>query len=264
MEGHVLEQCDQKVETSKSLLRATNVFGGSSQQGPHFDQYQHVSGHRTIIRGCTSCVIRAPCSGYLEHHNSIQLVPSGDYCEVEDPGDVKEVVHASLWRDVLELIAEIAPRDVGKIQTKSILDELTSKILGAPRGGNSSEKLRPVATHSNHPTMGEGHATKNATRQGQQVTWMFGSIVLFCCFLLSIDPNVICILCSGTLEGSINGIRLHHLVRRRRLPALDQMIACSTLSIGTQIPAAFHPHESNPSHGLKRHYCAVCICFKSS
>ena len=125
----------------------------------------------------------------MEHPNGIQLVPSGDDCEVEDPGDVKEVVQPGLWRDVLGLIAEIAPRDDDGIQTQSILDEVTSELLGAPRGGNLSEKLRTVAT----PIIqrwAKDTPPKSANTHGQQVTWMVGSIVLFCCFLLSITTIV--------------------------------------------------------------------------
>ena len=105
-----------------------------------------VSGHHTINLGCISCVIRPPCSGYLEHPNGIRLVPNGDDCEVEDPDDVKEVVQPGLWRDGLELIAESAPRDDDGMQTQSILDEVTLEVLGASRGGNLSQKLRTVAT----------------------------------------------------------------------------------------------------------------------
>ena len=114
---------------------------------------------------------------------------------MDDPGDVKEVVQPGLWRDVLGLIAEIAPRDDDDgIQTRSTLDEVTSEVLGDPRGGNLSEKLRAVAT----PII-QGWAKdappKNVNTHRQQVTWMVGSIVLFCCFLLSITIIVICWSC---------------------------------------------------------------------
>ena len=149
MEGHVLEQCEQKVETLPTQPRTVSLgLSTFLVEAPNnaytWINISSVSGHRSIIPGCISCVIRPPCSGYLEHPNGIQLVPSADDCEVEDPGDVKEVVQPGLWRDVLGLIADIAPRDDDGIQTQSIL------------------------------------------QQTQQVTWMVGSIVFFCCFLLSI------------------------------------------------------------------------------
>ena len=81
----------------------------------------------------------------MEHPKGIQLVPSGDECVQEDTGDVREEVQPGLWRDVFGLIAEIPPRDDDGIQTQFILDEVTSEVLGAPRGGNLSEKLRTVA-----------------------------------------------------------------------------------------------------------------------
>ena len=190
MEGHVLEQCEQKVETLPTQPRTVSLgLSTFLVEAPNnaytWINISSVSGHRSIIPGCISCVIRPPCSGYLEHPNGIQLVPSGDDCEVEDPGDVKEVVQPGLWRDVLGLIAEIAPRDDDGIQSQSILDEVTSELLGAPRGGNLSEKLRTVAT----PIIqrwAKDTPPKSANTHGQQVTWMVGSIVLFCCFLLSI------------------------------------------------------------------------------
>ena len=102
---------------------------------------------------------------------------------------MKEVVYHGLWRDVLGLIAEIARRDDDGIHTQSILDEVTSEVLGAPTVGNLSEKLRTVAT----PIIqrwAKDTAPKNVNTHGQQVTWMVGSIVLFCCFLLSITIHV--------------------------------------------------------------------------
>ena len=198
----------------------------------------------------------------MEHPNGIQLVPSGDDCEVEDPGDVKEVVQPGLWRDVLGLIAEIAPRDDDGIQTQSILDEVTSELLGAPRGGNLSEKLRTVAT----PIIqrwAKDTPPKSANTHGQQVTWMVGSIVLFCCFLLSIT-----IIVFGLVWWNPRGQHQQPQTAPPGAlappPALDQMIDCPMWSLGTQIPAAFHPYESNPSQGLKCHCCAVCTCFNGS
>ena len=140
MEGHVLEQCEQKVATLPTQPRTVSlglstVLVEAPNNAYTWINISNVSGHRTIIPRCTSCVIRPPRWGYLEHPNDIQLVPSGDDCEAEDPGDVKEVVEPGLWRDVLGLIAEIAPRDDDGIQTQSILDEVTSEVLGAPRGG---------------------------------------------------------------------------------------------------------------------------------
>ena len=190
MEGHVLEQCEQKVETLPTQPRTVSLGLSTFLVETPNNAYtwiniSSVSGHRTIIPGCIRCVIRPPCSGYLEHPNGIQLVPSGDDCEMQDPGDVKEVVQPGLWRDVLGLIAKIAPRDNDGIQTQKILDEITSEVLGAPRGGNLPEKLRTVAT----PIIqrwAKDTPPKNVNTHGQQVTWMFGSIVLFCCFLLSV------------------------------------------------------------------------------
>ena len=106
MEEHVLEQCEQKVETLPSQPRAVSIgLSTFLVEAPNNDyiwiNISSKNGHRTTIPGCTSCVIRPPCSGYLEHPNGIQLVPSGDDCGVEDQGDVKEVVQPVLWRDVL-------------------------------------------------------------------------------------------------------------------------------------------------------------------
>ena len=123
--GHVLEQCEQKVDTlptqhgTVTLGLSTFCVEAPNNAYPWFNK-SSVSGHRTIIPGCISCVIRLPCSGYLEHPNGIQLVPSGDDCEVEDPSDVKEVVQPGSWRDVLGLIEEIVPRVDDGIQTQSI------------------------------------------------------------------------------------------------------------------------------------------------
>ena len=132
MERHVLEHCEQKVETLPTQPRTVSLGLSTFLVEALNNVYtwiniSSVSGHRTIIPGCFSCVIRPPCSGFLEHPNGIQLVPSGDDCEVQDPGDVKEVVQLGPWRDVLGLIAEIAPRDDDGIQTQSISDEITSE-----------------------------------------------------------------------------------------------------------------------------------------
>ena len=195
MEEHVVEQCEQKVETLPSQPRAVSIgLSTFLVEAPNNDyiwiNISSENGHRTTIPGCTSCIIRPPCSGYLEHPNGIQLVPSGDDCGVKDQGDVKEVVQPVLWRDVLGLIAEIAPQDDDGIQTQSILDEVTSEFLEAPRGGNLTEKLRTVATpiiqrwaKDTQPSNGPAH--------GQHVMWMAGSIILSGCFLLSIAIIVI-------------------------------------------------------------------------
>ena len=124
-----------------------------------------VSGHRTII----SCVISPLSSGYLEHPNGIQLVPSGDDCEVEDPGEVKEVVQPGLWRDVLGLIAEMAPRDDDGIQTQGLLDD----HIRSTRSSNRWQFVRETADsgHTNHPTVSEGHATEKC-----EYTWTTGNV----------------------------------------------------------------------------------------
>ena len=205
-EGHVKEQCEQKVETLPSQPRTVSLgLSTLLVEAPNnaytWINISSVSGNRTIIPGCTSCVIRPPCSGYLDHPNGIQLVPSGDDCEVEDPGDVKEVVQPGLWSDVLGLIAEIAPRDDYGFQTQSILGEVTSEVRGAPRGGNLSEKLRTVAT----PIIQRwaiDTPPKNVNTHGQQITWMVGSIVLFCCFLLCITIIVIALVLWKSSEAT--------------------------------------------------------------
>ena len=156
---------------------------------------------------------------------------------MQDPGDVKEVVQPGLWRDVLGLIAEITPRDDDGIQTQSILDEIPLEVLGPPRGGNLSEKLRTVAT----PIIqrwAKDTPPKSVNTHGQQMTWMVGSIVLFCCFLLSIT-----IILFGLVWWKPR--RQHQRPQTAPPgalappPALDPVIDCPMRSLGTQIPALF-------------------------